>query len=217
MKKKSLCIVLTAIMAGSMLAGCGSSSSTGSSTGSTDSAAAATQGSTEAAASDSGDASGATTLTWALWDESSTVYYQPLIDAFEAKHPDINVEMVDLGSTDYSTVLGTQLSGSDSSFDVVSIKDTPGYVTLVNKGVLEPLDDRISSDGIDLSKYSGVTDQLKVGDKLYELPFRSDIWVLMDFGSVIVHIFTDEARKFYDLERLWSDAEAVTPSSLPSP
>ena len=46
---------------------------------------------------------------------------------------------------------------------------------------------------------------------------RSGIWVLMDFGSVIVHIFTDEARKFYDLERLWSDAEAVAPSSLPSP
>ena len=46
---------------------------------------------------------------------------------------------------------------------------------------------------------------------------RSDIWVLMDFGSVIVHIFTDEARKFYDLERLWSDAEAVAPSSLQSP
>ena len=46
---------------------------------------------------------------------------------------------------------------------------------------------------------------------------RSDIWVLMDFCSVIVHIFTDEARKFYDLERLWSDAEAVAPSSLPSP
>ena len=46
---------------------------------------------------------------------------------------------------------------------------------------------------------------------------RSDIWVLMDFGSVIVHIFTDEARKFYDLERLWSDAEVVTPSSLQGP
>ena len=46
---------------------------------------------------------------------------------------------------------------------------------------------------------------------------RSDIWVLMDFGSVIVHVFTDEARKFYNLERLWSDAEVVSLSSLPSP
>ena len=46
---------------------------------------------------------------------------------------------------------------------------------------------------------------------------RSDIWVLMDFGSVIVHVFTDEARKFYNLERLWSDSEEVALSSLPSP
>ena len=46
---------------------------------------------------------------------------------------------------------------------------------------------------------------------------RSDIWVLMDFGSVIVHVFTDEARKFYNLERLWSDSEEVTLSSLPCP
>ena len=43
---------------------------------------------------------------------------------------------------------------------------------------------------------------------------RSDIWVLMDFGCVIVHVFTDEARKFYDLERLWSDAAVVDPSTL---
>ena len=46
---------------------------------------------------------------------------------------------------------------------------------------------------------------------------RSDIWVLMDFGCVIVHVFTDEARKFYNLERLWSDSEEVDLSSLPRP
>ena len=46
---------------------------------------------------------------------------------------------------------------------------------------------------------------------------RSDIWVLMDFGSVIVHVFTDEARKFYNLERLWSDSELVDPATLPMP
>lgn len=46
---------------------------------------------------------------------------------------------------------------------------------------------------------------------------RSDIWVLMDFGSVIVHVFTDEARKFYNLERLWSDSQVIDPATLPLP
>ena len=38
---------------------------------------------------------------------------------------------------------------------------------------------------------------------------RGNSWELLDFGSVVVHVFTDEARKFYDLERLWKDAEVV--------
>ena len=46
---------------------------------------------------------------------------------------------------------------------------------------------------------------------------RSDLWILMDFGSVVVHVFTEEARKFYDLERLWGDSEVVDLSSLLGP
>ena len=38
---------------------------------------------------------------------------------------------------------------------------------------------------------------------------RGNTWELLDYGSVVIHVFTDEARKFYDLERLWADAEKV--------
>ena len=38
---------------------------------------------------------------------------------------------------------------------------------------------------------------------------RTGGWVLLDFGCLIVHVFTEESRKFYDLERLWADATKI--------
>lgn len=43
---------------------------------------------------------------------------------------------------------------------------------------------------------------------------RSGTWVLMDFGCVVVHVFTDETRKFYDLERLWNDSTPIDLEAL---
>lgn len=37
-------------------------------------------------------------------------------------------------------------------------------------------------------------------------------WILLDYGSVIVHVFTQEAHDFYDLEHLWADGEPMPES-----
>ena len=57
-----------------------------------------------------------------------------------------------------------------------------------------------------------ITEQLK--KQLTSRPSRiegynSGEWVLLDFGDFIVHVFDKDAREFYDLERLWRDAQKV--------
>lgn len=194
MKKKMVSVLLTACMAAAMLAGCGGSedSNQGSQNadagGSGDTSAGNADGQdtsvsdagTGDAATDTGtaDSGDKTVLKWAIWDEKTAPYWQAMIDAYEKKNPNVTIETTDLGSADYMTVLATELSGSGSDFDIVTIKDVPGYATLVSKGVLEPLDERIKQDNIDLGLYNGATDQVTVDGKLYELPFRSDFWLI---------------------------------------
>lgn len=38
---------------------------------------------------------------------------------------------------------------------------------------------------------------------------RNSTWILMDYGDFIVHIFSEEDRLFYDLERIWTDGREV--------
>ena len=43
---------------------------------------------------------------------------------------------------------------------------------------------------------------------------RDGTWVLLDYGCVAVHVFSQEAREFYDLERLWSDGKPLDLGSV---
>lgn len=43
---------------------------------------------------------------------------------------------------------------------------------------------------------------------------RATGWILLDYGEVLVHVFTKESRDFYNLERLWTDAEMIDISEM---
>lgn len=43
---------------------------------------------------------------------------------------------------------------------------------------------------------------------------KSSSWILMDYGDLVIHIFDQEDRLFYDLERMWSDGKTVDIKTL---
>ena len=61
-----------------------------------------------------------------------------------------------------------------------------------------------------------------VQEKMHEAGFdvkriegnRDSSWILMDYGDIIIHIFSKEDRLFYDLERTWRDGKIVDASEL---
>jgi len=78
----------------------------------------------------------------------------------------------------------------------------------------------IIADGNNPSQISALVENVE--EKLSEAGFepkriegvRNSNWVLMDYGDIIVHIFSKEDRLFYDLERIWKDGKELTESDL---
>lgn len=58
----------------------------------------------------------------------------------------------------------------------------------------------------------GVEEQVleKLGEKVWRVEgLNNGVWVVMDYGNVLVHIFQTELRDFYKLDELWADAPAT--------
>ena len=51
-------------------------------------------------------------------------------------------------------------------------------------------------------------------DPLRREGYRDGTWVLLDYGCVVVHVFSAEAREFYSLERLWHDGKPLDLSGV---
>lgn len=60
--------------------------------------------------------------------------------------------------------------------------------------------------------YNGIRDQMKEETGLRTLNTEGEFganWVILDYGAMIVHIFREKAREFYDLDGLWGDAPEI--------
>ncbi len=73
---------------------------------------------------------------------------------------------------------------------VIANGDNPNQI----RAMLEQVEQRMSEAGFDSKRIEGN---------------KNSTWILMDYGDVIVHIFSREDRLFYDLERIWRDGTKV--------
>jgi len=102
----------------------------------------------------------------------------------------------------YATELATDKKGSDLCLlEVGRVSIVADYFLLVTgntavqvKTICDHLIESMKKQGHQALRVEG---------------YREAWWVVLDFGLIVVHIFQPEARVFYDLERLWSDAPQV--------
>ena len=117
------------------------------------------------------------TLTIVAWDATTTPYLAAQKAAFEASHPGVTVEYVDVASQDYAMKATTMLAGGDTS-DIFMVKEITDLLNWQEAGYEEPLNGYIEASGYDLSGFAGIESNYAVDGEQYALPFRSDFWVL---------------------------------------
>ncbi len=119
----------------------------------------------------------AKTLTVVTWDATTTPYLTAQKEAYEASHPGVTIEYVDVASQDYAIKTTTMLEGGDTS-DVFMVKELDDIIKWQAQGFAAPLNSYVESSGYDLSGFVGTEANYSVDGELYAVPFRSDFWVL---------------------------------------
>lgn len=96
-----------------------------------------------------------------------------------------------------------------------------GNIQVIEIGTISPVADYfLIADGSSSSQLEAMVDS--VSEKLQLLGAdpkrvegnRNNGWILMDYGDIVVHVFSTQDRKFYDLERVWRDGKTVTKEEL---
>lgn len=78
----------------------------------------------------------------------------------------------------------------------------------------------IIANGTNTNQVQALVDNVQ--DELYKAGveakqvegYNTASWILMDFSDIIVHVFSQEDRLFYDLERIWRDGQFISPEEI---
>ncbi|MDE7314059.1 MAG: ribosome silencing factor [Eubacterium sp.] len=101
---------------------------------------------------------------------------------------------------------------SDKKAENIQIIDISGISVLADYFVI--------ADGTNQNQIEAMRDAVeealyKAGVQVKQVEGnRSSSWLLMDYGEIIVHVFSKEDRLFYDLERIWGDGKFMDPADL---
>ena len=94
-------------------------------------------------------------------------------------------------------------------------------IIIIDISEISPIADYfIIADGANQNQLQAMCDTVeeelyKAGCKLKQTEGnRNSTWILMDFGDVVVHVFSKEDRLFYDLERIWTDGKEISADEL---
>lgn len=94
-------------------------------------------------------------------------------------------------------------------------------IKIIDISEVSPIADYfIIADGANQNQLQAMCDAVdeelyKAGCKLKQTEGnRNSTWILMDYGDIIVHVFSKEDRLFYDLERIWKDGVEVDPETI---
>ena len=107
-----------------------------------------------------------------------------------------------MAAKDAASALDQKFGKDIVVLDIREISSIADYFIITEAGNPNQVQAMVDEVGLVMDKYG-------VGLSHIEGMQKSD-WVLMDFGDIIVHIFNEESRKFYDLERTWGDAQVIT-------
>lgn len=146
-----------------------------------------------------------TKISVSVWDLETSPQFNLVAEAFEAKYPDIEVELVDSTADEYENKVTVMLSSGDADPDVVFVKSAATEMTYYEKGQILQLDEFIERDGLDLSGYNGVAEQLQIDGETYAMPFRLD-WYLLFYNK---DLFDAAGVEYPSNDMTWDEYEAL--------